>query len=46
MDIQRKKGILEVCVLAVLRKGPSYGYMIVRDLEDSIEMSEQRFILF
>lgn len=40
MDIQRKKGILEVCVLAVLRKGPSYGYMIVRELEDSIEMSE------
>lgn len=40
MDVQRKKGILEVCVLAVLRKGPSYGYMIVRDLEDSIEISE------
>lgn len=40
MDVQRKKGILEVCVLAVLRKGPSYGYMIVRNLEDSIEISE------
>lgn len=40
MDVQRKKGILEVCVLAVLRRGPSYGYMIVRDLEGSIEISE------
>ncbi|WP_283680715.1 PadR family transcriptional regulator [Parablautia sp. Marseille-Q6255] len=40
MDVQRKKGILEVCVLAVLKRGPSYGYMIVRDLEDSIEISE------
>ncbi len=29
MDIQRKKGLLDVCVLAVLRRGPSYGYKII-----------------
>ncbi len=40
MDVQRKKGILEVCVLAVLKKGPSYGYMIIRELERCIEISE------
>lgn len=40
MDVQRKKGILEVCVLAVLKKGPSYGYMIIRELESCIEISE------
>lgn len=40
MDIQRKKGILEVCVLAVLKKGPSYGYMIIRELEQCMDISE------
>lgn len=40
MDVQRKKGILEVCVLAVLKKGPSYGYMIIRELEQCVEISE------
>lgn len=40
MDAQRKKGILEICVLAVLKKGPSYGYMIIRDLEQCVEISE------
>ena len=40
MDVQRKKGIIEVCVLAVLKKGPSYGYMIIRELERCLEISE------
>lgn len=40
MDIQRKKGILDVCVLSVLRKGPSYGYLIVRAVSECIEISE------
>lgn len=40
MDAQRKKGILEVCVLAVLKKGPSYGYLIIRELEHCITISE------
>ena len=32
MDIQRKKGLLDVCVLAVLRRGPSYGYKIIGEV--------------
>ncbi len=40
MDVQRKKGILEVCVLAVLKKGPSYGYLIIRELEQCVDISE------
>ncbi len=40
MDVQRKKGILEVCVLAVLKKGPSYGYLIIRELERCVDISE------
>ncbi len=40
MDVQRKKGILEVCVLAVLKQGPSYGYLIIQELEQCVEISE------
>ncbi|QUH21011.1 PadR family transcriptional regulator [Alkaliphilus sp. B6464] len=40
MDIQLKKGLLEFCVLAVLRKSDSYGYQIVKDVSDCIEISE------
>ena len=40
MDVQRKKGILEVCVLAVLKRGPSYGYLIIRELERCVGISE------
>lgn len=40
MDAQRKKGILDVCVLAVLKKGPSYGYKIIRDISRCIDISE------
>lgn len=40
MDIQRKKGILDVCVLSVLQKEPSYGYMIVKEISECIEISE------
>ena len=40
MDIQRKKGILDVCVLSVLQKEPSYGYVIVREVSECIEISE------
>ena len=29
MDTQRKKGLLDVCVLAVLSRGPSYGYELL-----------------
>ena len=40
MDIQRKKGLLDICVLAVLARGPSYGYKIVGDVSQCIEISE------
>ncbi len=40
MDIQLKKGILDVCVLYALSKGESYGYKIISDLEGIIEISE------
>lgn len=40
MDTQRRKGVLEICVLAVLQRGPSYGYKIVRDVSACIPMSE------
>lgn len=40
MDTQRKKGILDICVLAVLLKEPSYGYQIIRDVSECIRISE------
>lgn len=40
MDIQLKKGILDVCVLFALCGGESYGYKIISDLEGVIEISE------
>ncbi len=40
MDIQLKKGLVEVCVLAVLRSKSSYGYKIITDISDVIEISE------
>ncbi|WP_211749235.1 PadR family transcriptional regulator [Paenibacillus sp. Marseille-Q4541] len=40
MDVQLKRGLLEVCVLTVLTKEDSYGYKIVKDLSGHIEISE------
>lgn len=40
MDIQLKKGLLEFCVLSVLRRSDSYGYQIVKDVSSCIEISE------
>ena len=40
MDVQRKKGLLDVCVLAVLQRGPSYGYCIVREVSACMPVSE------
>ena len=39
MDTQLKKGLLEICVLAVLKKEDSYGYKIVKDISPYIEIS-------
>ena len=40
MDIQLKKGILDICVLSVLERGESYGYNIISELQGTIEISE------
>ena len=40
IDPQLKRGLLDVCVLSLLRKGDSYGYQIIKDLSASIEISE------
>ena len=31
MDIQMKRGLLDVCVLAAIQKEDSYGYQIIKD---------------
>ena len=40
MDIQLKRGLLDVCVLAAIKDGESYGYKIIKDLKPCIELSE------
>ena len=40
MDTQRKKGMLDICVLAILSRSPSYGYEIIRAVSKCIEISE------
>ncbi len=40
MDVQLKKGIIDICVLSSLMDGPSYGYKIIKDISDKIEISE------
>lgn len=40
MDSQLRRGILDACVLAVLERGESYGYQLVKDISEFIEISE------
>ncbi len=40
MDIQLKKGFLEILVLASLKEEDSYGYKIIQDVSEIMEMSE------
>jgi len=40
MDIQLKRGLLDVCVLAAIKNGESYGYKIIKDVKPYIELSE------
>ncbi len=40
MDIQLKRGLLEVCVLAAIKNEESYGYKIIKDMKPYLEMSE------
>lgn len=40
MDIQMKRGLLDVCVLAAIKDGESYGYQIIKDIKPYLEISE------
>jgi PadR family transcriptional regulator PadR len=40
MDIQLKRGLLDVCVLAAIKNEASYGYKIIKDMQPYIKMSE------
>lgn len=40
MDIQLKRGILDVCVLAAIKDEESYGYKIIKDMKPYLDMSE------
>ena len=40
LDPQLKRGLLDICVLAALRREDSYGYQIIKDLSGSVALSE------
>ena len=40
MDIQLKRGLLDVCVLSAIKNEDSYGYKIIKDLKPCVELSE------
>ncbi len=40
MDVQLKRGLLDVCVLAAIRNEDSYGYRIIKDMKPCLELSE------
>lgn len=40
MDIQLKRGLLEMGVLAAIKKKDSYGYQIIKDIRPYVKISE------
>lgn len=40
MDVQLKRGLLDVCVLAAIKDEESYGYKIIKDLKPYVALSE------
>lgn len=40
MNVQMKRGLLDVCVLRALRDGESYGYQIIKDVSPYVSISE------
>lgn len=40
MDVQLKRGLLDVAVLAAIKNEDSYGYKIIKDMKPYIELSE------
>ena len=40
MDAQLKRGMLDICVLAILQRADSYGYKIIKDASAVLEITE------
>ncbi len=40
VDIQLKRGMLDICVLAAIKNEDSYGYQIIKDIKPYVELSE------
>ena len=40
MNIQFKKGVLELCVLSLLSKEDFYGYELVKEISSNVRISE------
>ncbi|MBO4384826.1 MAG: PadR family transcriptional regulator [Clostridia bacterium] len=40
MDVQLKRGLIEICVLAAMLRGPTYGYQMIRDVSPYMAISE------
>ena len=40
MDIQMKRGLLDVCVLAAIQGEDSYWYQIIKDIKPYVDVSE------
>ena len=40
MDVQLKRGLLDICVLASIQNEDSYGYQMIKDMSPYVEISE------
>ena len=40
MDIQLKRGLLDICVLSAIKNEDSYGYQIIKDMKPYVDISE------
>ena len=40
MDVQLKRGLLDICVLAAIKNEDSYGYQIIKDMKPYVDISE------
>lgn len=40
MEIQLKRGLLDICVLAAIKNTESYGYQIIKDIKPYVAISE------
>ena len=39
MDIQLKRGLLDICVLSAIKNEDSYGYSIIKKIKPYVEIS-------